>query len=206
MPEIEEPGVTPEPEPNDDDALEPVDPPADDDPDKGAKNALVAEREARRAEREERKQLRDELAALKQQLADKEKPAEEAALDAARREAEQAANAKANERIVKAELRAAAAGKVSNLTALARLVDASQIEVDDDGNPSSGDIEDAIATFLTEYPEFASDKSKFSGSADQGSKGKQSKPGQLTREDLAKLTPDEINKARAEGRLKSLGY
>lgn len=204
MPEIEEPGVTPEPEPTPDDDLEPVDPPAENDPDKGAKDALVAEREARRKEREERKQLRDELAALKQQLADKDKPADEAALDAARREAETAANERANERIVKAELRAAAAGKVSNLTALTRLADVSQIDVDQDGNPSADDIEDAITQFLTDFPEFAADKSKFTGSADQGSKGKQTKPGQLTQNDLKNMSPEQINAARDAGLLDKL--
>lgn len=168
-----------------------------DDPAEKLKKALRAERDARKTAERERNTLR-------QQLEAKDKPAEEAALEAVRREAEMAANAKANERVAKAELRAAAAGKVSNLTALVRLVDVSKIEVDDDGTPSADDIEDAIAAFLTDYPEFAVDKSKFTGSADQGSKGRQTKPGQLTREQLKSMTPEQILKAQEEGLLNNV--
>jgi len=168
-----------------------------DDPAEKLKKALRAERDARKTAERERNTLR-------QQLEAKDKPAEEVALEAARHEAEMAATAKANERVAKAELRAAAAGKVSNLTALVRLVDVSKIEVDDDGTPSADDIEDAIAAFLTDYPEFVVDKSKFTGSADQGSKGKQAKPGQLTREQLKSMTPEQILKAQEEGLLNNV--
>lgn len=168
-----------------------------DDPAEKLKKALRAERDARKAAERERN-------TLKQQLEAKGKPADEAALDAARQEAEHAATAKANERVAKAELRAAAAGKVSNLTALTRLVDVSKIDVDEDGNPSPEDIEDAIASFLTDFPEFAADKSKFPGTADQGTKGKQSTKAQLTREQLKSMTPDQVLKAQDEGLLKNV--
>lgn len=167
------------------------------DPAEKLKKALRAEREARRAAERERN-------TLKQQLEAKDKPAEEAALEAARREADEAATAKANARIVKAELRAAAATKVSNLGALVRLVDIDVIEVDEDGNPSEDDIASAIDQFLTDFPEFAADKSKFSGTADQGTKGKQSTPAQLTRDDLKNMTPEAIEKARKDGRLNKI--
>lgn len=174
-----------------------VDETTEEDPAEKLKKALRAEREARRAAEKERN-------TLKQQLEAKDKPAEEAALEAARREAEEAATARANERIVKAELRAAAAGKVSNLNALTRLVDVSQIEVSADGEPSADDISDAINQFLTDYPEFAADKSKFSGTADQGTKGKQAQKRQLTREDIKSMTPEQILKAQEEGLLSNL--
>lgn len=168
-----------------------------DDPAEKLKKALRAERDARKTAERERN-------TLKQQLEAKDKPAEEAALDAARREAEQTATAKANERVAKAELRAAAAGRVSNLTALTRLVDVSQIEVDEDGNPSEDDIEDAITTFLDTFPEFAADKSKFPGTADQGTKGRQSTKSQVAREQLKSMTPEQILKAQEEGLLKDV--
>ena len=198
MPETEEVETTTEEQENEAPETEEAegDEPQED-PAEKLKKALRAEREARKAAERERN-------TLKQQLEAKDKPAEEAALEAARREAEEAANAKANARIVKAELRAAAAGKVSNLNALTRLVDTDSIEVDADGNPSADDIEEAITQFLTDYPEFAADKSKFSGTADQGNKGKQSTPAQLTRDDLKNMTPEQINKARKEGRLNKL--
>lgn len=176
------------------DAADEVDEVVEDDPLAKLKTALTAERKARKDEERKRK-------AAEQALADKDKPAEEAALEQARREAEQQAFSRANERIVKAELRAAAAGKVSNLTALARLVDLSQIEVDDDGNPSESDILDAIEQFLADFPEFAADKSKFSGTADQGNKGKQSQKRQLTREQLKSMSHEQIVQAQKEGLL-----
>lgn len=167
------------------------------DPAEKLKKALRAERDARRTAERERN-------ALKQQLEAKGKPADEQAIETARREAEEAANAKANERIVRAELRAAAAGKVSNLTALSRLVDTASIDVDQDGNPSQDDIDDAVAQFLADYPEFAVDKSKFSGTADQGTKGKQSTPAQLTREQLKSMSPEQIMAAQEKGLTKNV--
>jgi len=167
------------------------------DPAEKLKKALRAEREARRAAERERN-------TFKQQLEAKDKSAEEAALEAARREAEEAAIAKANARIVKAELRAAAATRVSNLTALARLVDTDSIEVDADGNPSADDIEDAITQFLADYPEFAADRSKFSGTADQGTKGRQAQKRQITREQLKSMSPEQIEKADKEGLLRDV--
>ena len=47
-------------------------------------------------------------------LANKDKPADEVALDAARAEARAEANTKANERILRADLRAAATGKLAD--------------------------------------------------------------------------------------------
>lgn len=167
------------------------------DPAEKLKKALRAEREARRAAERERN-------TLKQQLEAKDKPAEEAALEAARREADEAATAKANARIVKAELRAAAATKVSNLNALVRLTDIDVIEVDEDGNPSEDDIASAIDKFLTDFPEFAADKSKFSGTADQGTKGKQSTPAQLTREQIKSMSPEQLLEAQEKGLLKNV--
>jgi hypothetical protein len=170
-----------------------------DEPDSGLKKALKAERDARRAAERERN-------ALKQQLADRDKPAEELALEQARREAEQAALEKANARIARSELKAAATGKVKRPDLLLKVTDLSAIEGDENGDPDPDALNDAITAFLEDYPELAVDApSKFSGSADQGSKGKQSKPGQLTREDLKNMTPDAINEARAQGRLKNLG-
>jgi hypothetical protein len=155
-----------------------------------------------------RKQLETEYEQrLQQALKDREGKTEaEQEAEKARREVEDAALAKANQRIVRAELKAAAATKVKRPDLLIKVTDLSAIPVDENGDPDAGALDDAIATFLEDYPELAADAAKFSGSADQGSKGKQSKPGQLTREDLAKLTPEQINEARAAGRLKSLGY
>ena len=167
------------------------------DPNAGAKKALVTERTARKA-------AEKELARIKAELALKDKPAEEQALEAARAEARTEATEKANARIVRAELKAAATGKVKNPALALKLIDASEIEVGDDGEVDSDAINQAITDLLEQYPELAADGSKFTGSADQGAKGKTSKPAQLSRLDLEKLSPAQIVAAQASGQLNDL--
>jgi hypothetical protein len=167
------------------------------DPNAGAKKALVAERTARKA-------IEKELAALRAEIASKDKPAEEQALDAARREAAAEATQKAHERLIRAEVKAAATGKVKNPALALKLIDTSAIEVGDDGEVDSDALASAIEDLLTEYPELAADASKFGGGADQGAKGKASKPSQLTKAELSKLSPAEVLKAREDGRLDTL--
>jgi hypothetical protein len=212
MPDPIEPDVntdpTAEPEPNVDPAADPApgaDPDADpdpaapaaDDPDKGAKTALIAERKARKdAERK--------LAEAEQKLADKDKPADELALEQARRDAETSALAKANVRIVRAELKAAAAGKVKRPDLLLKVTDLSAIDVDDNGDPDSDALQEAVTAFLTEYPELAVDGSKFTGPADQGARGKAAKPSQLTQAELKKLSPSQVLQAYNDGRVDTL--
>lgn len=171
------------------------------DPNAGAKKALVAERTAR-------KTAEKELATLKAELALKDKPAEEQALEAARTEARTEATAKANERIVRAEVKAAATGKVKNPAIALKLIDTSAIEVDDDGEVDSDAVNQAITDLLTEYPELAADGSKFTGTADQGAKNKSSTVTQWTEQDLARADAagdsDGIAKAKAEGKLDNI--
>lgn len=167
------------------------------DPDAGAKRALVAERNARKtAERE--------LAALKAQLADKDKPAEEQAIAERIREATAEATSKATERLVRAEVKAAATGKVKNPALALKLIDTSGIDVNDDGEVDSDALQAAIAGLLVDYPELAVDAAKFGGGADQGARGKASKPSQVTQQELESMTTTEVNEARRTGRLNSL--
>lgn len=167
------------------------------DPNAGAKKALVTERNARKA-------AESALKALQQQLADKDKPAEEQAIAERIRVATTEATSKANQRLIAAEVRAAATGKVKNPALALKLIDTSGIDVSDDGEVDSDALNDAITTLLAEYPELAADGSKFGGGADQGAKGKASKPSQLSRQDLTKLTPDEVLQADRDGRLDTL--
>lgn len=162
--------------------------------DSGLKKALAAERKARR---DAEKQFK----ALQQQLADKEKPADEQALEAARREGREEGQGKANERIVRSELKAAATGKVRNPALALKLIDTSAIDVDEDGEVDADAVNDAIVALLEEYPELAVDAAKFQGSADQGTKGRKTAPPQITREQLRSMSPDQIMQARSEGRL-----
>lgn len=167
------------------------------DQDSGLKKALAAERKARRDAEKRAK-------AAEQAVTDRDKPAEEQALEAARREAREEALGVANERIVRSEVKAAATGKVKNPALALKLIDTSAIEVGDDGEVDAEAVNDAINELLEQYPELAADGRKFAGSADQGAKGRSAKPAQLTRADLQNMTPDQINKARTEGRLDTL--
>lgn len=167
------------------------------DPDAGAKKALVAERAARKA-------AEKELSALRAAAALKDKPAEEQALELARAEGRTEAATKANERIVRAEVKAAATGKVKNPALALKLIDMSGIDVDDDGEVDSDALQAAITDLLTEYPELAADGSKFGGGADQGAKGKAAQLAQVSQQELERMTPEQVVAARKDGRLNKL--
>lgn len=170
------------------------------DPNEGAKKALQAERAARRAAEKRAKEL-------EAQIALKDKPAEEQALETARAEARAEATAQANQRIVRAEVKAAAAGRVKNPDLALKLVTLSEIDVGDDGEVDSDAVTAAIDALLTDYPELAaSEAAKFQGSADQGAKGKSAKPAQMTQAefDRIKKDPHAVMKAKEEGRLNTL--
>jgi hypothetical protein len=175
------------------------------DPDAGAKTALDKERAARKESDRARKTAEAALVELRQTLADKEKPAEEVALENARREGREEATKTANAALVRAELKAAATGKVKNPALALKLVDTSAIEVNVDGEVDSDALNEAITKLITDYPELAADGSKFSGTADQGAKDKASRPTQISETELARMKAagDDagIVKARAEGRL-----
>jgi hypothetical protein len=168
----------------------------EEDPNAGLKKALAAER---KAHKDAAKRLRE----LEQERELANKAPDEQALELARREAAAEATTKANDRIVRAEIRAAAANRVKNPALAVKLIDASAIEVDDDGEVDADALASAIDTLLTDYPELAATAPGF-GSADQGAKGRAAAPKQLTDYDLEQMSPAEINKARREGRLDKL--
>lgn len=203
-----DPGVTPDPEALADDPIDelpPVDPPADDDPDKGAKSALVAEREARRAEKAEARQMKAELERLRQQIADKDKSPDEQAIEKVRREALTEAQAAFHERLIRAELKAALTGKVNDTTLALKVIDTSEIDVNEDGEIDPESVTDAIDAALTQYPVLrAADAKKFGGTADQGAKGKTATLSQVTQQELERMTPEQVVAARKDGRLNRL--
>lgn len=74
----------------------------------------------------------------------------------------------------------------------------------DDGKVDVEAIEEALADLLKKKPHLAATASKrFAGSADGGAR-KGSKPDQLTRDDLKKMTPAQIVAAQDAGRLNDL--
>jgi hypothetical protein len=65
-------------------------------------------------------------------------------------------------------------------------------------------IQDALDELLEKKPHLAvQDGKRFKGDADGGTR-KESRPAQLTRDDLKRMSPKEITKAKAEGRLADL--
>ncbi|MEU1908114.1 hypothetical protein [Streptomyces hygroscopicus] len=197
-PALEEPATAPEPGDEGD-----TDPEGAEQLGDPGKKALASMKDKWKAERDKRR-------ALEQQLAERDKPADGDAPDpeAIVRQAEQAAMAKANERIAKAEVKAAAAGKLADPGDAFRFLDLTQFEVDGDGNLDADEVAEAIDDLLTRKPYLAAQSGptkRFQGTADSGARKGSSRPSQLTEADVKRLSSEgkhaEILKARDEGRL-----
>lgn len=132
-----------EPEP----VVEPPEAPAPELGDAG-KAAIKAERQrAAKAEREA-KELKARLEALEaESLSETERKIAEA-----RREASTEAIAAANARIIRAEIKAAAAGKLADPSDAIRLLDLTEFDVSDDGEVDNQAIESAIDSLVAAKP------------------------------------------------------
>jgi hypothetical protein len=121
--------------------------------------------------------------------------------DSIRAQAAREANEKANARILRSEVKAAAAGKFADPADVPLFLDLTKFEVD-----ANGDVDaDAIEELLTRKPHLAATaRPRFQGTGDGGAARKASGPTQLTREDLNKMSPEAIVKAKREGRLSDL--
>ena len=146
-----------------------------------------------------------EAAQFRREAELRDKPAEEQALEAARAEARAEALAKANERILRSELKAAASGKLADPTDAALFIDLTQFDVSGDGDVDSDALNDAIAELISRKPHLAAQKqNRFDGNADQGPKREAGVPQITDREQLKSMSPEAIVKARNEGRLTKL--
>ena len=143
-----------------------------------------------------------ELAALRAAAEGRE--AEHAATVEAQKVREDALN-KANERILKSEIRGAAKGELANPEDALVFLDLSQIEVSEDGAVDSGAVEEAIKALLVERPYLAAQgERRFTGTVDSGPRNEGDKTPQLSRADLARMTPEQVVAARQKGQLKTL--
>lgn len=167
------------------------------DPGKKALDAMKADRNAAKAEA---KRIADEFAAFKAQAEGKE--AEYNASVEAQRVKDEALAA-ANDRIKRAEVRAAAAGKLNDPKDALSFLDLSTIEVNDDGEVDSDAVTSAINDLIKSKPYLAAQGKRFEGEADGGAR-KETGPTQLTKDDLSRMSPEEISTAREEGRLNDL--
>jgi len=74
----------------------------------------------------------------------------------------------------------------------------------DDGKIDEDAIKSALEDLLKRKPHLAATAQRFSGSADGGARKGSGKPAQVTEQQLKTMTPDEIVKARLDGRLNDL--
>jgi hypothetical protein len=145
-----------------------------------------------------------EVDSLKAELAKLQgKEAEyEAAQEAQRLKDE--ALAVANDRIRKAEVRAAAAGKLSDPADALRFLDLSEFEVGTDGEVDASQIVSAIDNLIKSKPYLAAQGKRFEGTADGGARNDATQVAQLTQSDLDRMSPEQIAEAEAKGQFDRL--
>jgi hypothetical protein len=161
------------------------------------KKALDAMKAQRKAAEARARELQAERDALKAQLEGRE--AEHAA-EQERQRVKDEALAAANRRILSAELKAAAKGKLADPTDAGLYINLDEFEVSDDGDVDTDALVAAIDDLLARKSHLAADKRRFDGAADQGAQVPQ-RLTQLSAADLENMTHAEVNQARREGRL-----
>lgn len=176
---------------------------------KQALDRMKAERNATKAELAKYKALGLDPDKLQELIGKSETDKQAAEQERVRREAETAALAKANDRLVRAQVTLAATGKLANPALALRLLDLSSFDVDDDGEVDTTAITAALDELLTENPALAQGEAKrFQGSGDTGAKTTPAGVAQLTQADLDRMNAAKdyagIAKARADGRFDTL--
>lgn len=181
----------------------PADPPATGEDALGdaGKKALDAMKAERNTAKAEKAALAAELKALRDAAELADKPANEQAIAKARQDAIAEVTEASNKRLVAAEVKAAAAGKLANPELAQKLIDTAGITVDADGNVDAASVADAVTELLTKYPSLAAQ-----GGAVQfdSSRGKPAPVAQLTQKDLQGMSAEAIVKAESDGRLDRL--
>jgi hypothetical protein len=165
---------------------------------KKALDAMKADRNAARAEARAAAEERD---ALRAQVEGKQAEFE---AEKRAREVEAAALAKANERILKAEIRAAAAGKLNDPQDALRFLDLSAIEVGADGEVDSTAVASLINGLIADKPYLAAQGKRFQGDADGGARNDANGPSQLSRTDMERMSPEAISEAMDKGQFSDL--
>lgn len=166
------------------------------------KRALASMKGKWRSERDKRREL-------EQRLAQRDAAASGSGggdADTIRKQAEAAATVKANARIVRSEVRAAAAGKLADPKDALTFLDLGQFEVNEDGEVDAEEISDAIDDLIKNKPYLAAaqGRPRFQGTGDGGAARKAARPKQLTERDLKTMSPEAIDKAHREGRFDDL--
>lgn len=152
------------------------------------KRALAAMKGKWRSERDKRRELEQKMTTGQG--------------DDAVAQATAAATAAANTRILKAEVRAAAKGRLADPKDALTFLDLSAFEVDEDGSVDEDEIAEAIEGLLKNKPYLAAATAKrFQGTGDGGAARKAGRPKQLRESDLKTMTAEQIVKAQDAGQL-----
>jgi hypothetical protein len=152
-----------------------------------------------KAERDTRRELERKLAESAAPASTDETPD----LEAIKSQAASEAMAKANARILRSEIKAAAAGKFADVSDALLNLDLTAFEVD--ANVDADEIAEAIQEVLTRKPHLAAATAKrFQGTGDGGAARKAAGPTQLTQADVDRMSMTEVHKAKREGRLNKL--
>ncbi|MDR4533219.1 hypothetical protein [Glutamicibacter sp. PS] len=165
--------------------------------DKG-KKALQAMKDKLKASR---KAEREAKAELQREKSSKGKTEQEQEAERERAERDAAILNKANERIVRSEIKAQAAGKLQNPALAVRLLDLSDFEVDEDGSVDEDEIAQAIDELLEKEPYLAVQSGK-SGTQFDSARGKR-KAKKYTKDDLKGMTSEQIADAYDKGLIKT---
>lgn len=165
------------------------------------KKALDAMKVKWQKERDARKALADQVAELTAPKVD-DKAAPDAEKIRAQVRAEMAAEA-LNQRVMD-KIEAKAAKLFADPEDAVVLLGRNVADYIDDGKVDIEAINDALADLLKKKPHLAAaTPARFQGSADGGAR-KGSAPAQLTEQDLKRMTPEQIVKARESGQLADL--
>lgn len=151
------------------------------------KQALDRMKQKWRAERDKRKALEAQLEGEKPEESPEDKSAE--------------FMRRANTKILRSEIKAAAAGKLADPTDAYRFLNLDDFEVTDDGEVDEDEIAEAINGLVEKKPYLAAQpqgERRFKGSAGQGVR-KGTGPKQLTEADLERMSAEQIEKARRSG-------
>lgn len=116
---------------------------------------------------------------------------------------EKAAVDKANARIVRAEVKAAAAKHLADPADALKFLDLAEFEVSADGDVDGDAIAAAIEALVKSKPYLAAEGGSAQAFTSPGSARKE-QGGQVTHAQLDRMSPAEINAARAAGRLTDL--
>lgn len=131
------------------------------------KRAIEAERQARRQAERRISEMEKELARIRESgMSEQEK-----AVEQAKREAKAEAQKAFNTRLVQAEVRAAAAGKLADPEDAIRFIDLTKFDVDDEGKVDNKAITKEITDLVKARPYLAASATRPTGDADQGARG-----------------------------------